>query len=254
MSRVAFVLRATECHPDCDELCHTKRKPVPLIEDSGRHVDIFFCPLFFQIDKHEVNANFFRCGFSEKLKIERKGKRKKEKGKRKKGKKKMEQKRKKGNKGNKGNKEQAHTHPPTTHLSLAKFSSRKIFSCLAHPPTHPPTHHVSLSRKIFKSEKVSRVSRTHPPTTPLAPSLSLSENCEAVNKKRTKKCEKRKKGKKTRKRKNLWKREKRKNEKKKEKKCLKEQNGKMKKRERKNEKTTERKKMKKREKWEKEKM
>ena len=25
MPRVAFVLRSTEVHPDCDELCHTER-------------------------------------------------------------------------------------------------------------------------------------------------------------------------------------------------------------------------------------
>ena len=45
--RVAFVVRSIGVHPDCDEFCHTEEKPIPLIEESS-----------------EVNANFFRFGFS----------------------------------------------------------------------------------------------------------------------------------------------------------------------------------------------
>ena len=57
MPRVAFVLRSTEVQPDCDELCHTKRKPVPLIGDSERHVSIIFLSTCFSERERERERN-----------------------------------------------------------------------------------------------------------------------------------------------------------------------------------------------------
>ena len=159
MPRVAFVLRSTEVHPDCDELCHTKRKPVPLIEDSTRHVGIFFLSPIFQIDKHELNANFFRCGFSEKLKIERKGKKeKRKKGKKektwKKGKNEKKDKRTKGQKEKrrKGEKEKGKRKKEKGERRKEKKGKNREKREQGEHGTsaHPPTHHVSLSLSLAK--------------------------------------------------------------------------------------------------------